>query len=157
MKVILILLFTFYFLLSGPVHAQQSEFDRQLGAFAGEEGAGYDAPQDPRLVVAGIIRVFLTIIGILFVSYTVYAGFLIMTASGEEEKVAKGKKTLVRAVIGVGIVMLAYAITIFVTESLRRATGDQGFEFDANIEEGRRPPPSRDPLAPNNTISPFSN
>lgn len=146
MRIFFVFLTLLSFLVGGTTHAQ-SDIERQLGAFAGREGAGYAAPEDPRLVVAGIIRTVLTLIGILFVVYTVYAGFLIMTARGEEEKVKKGKDTLRRAVIGVLIVMLAYSFTLFVTQSLQRATSDEGgFEFDARVEDARRGSPSRDPF-----------
>jgi uncharacterized membrane protein YwzB len=133
---IVILLSALFFLFSSPIFAQ-ADAARQLEAFAGREGAGYAAPQDPRLVVAGVIRTALTIVGILFVAYLVYAGFIIMTASGEEEKVKKGTNTIRRAVIGIVVVALSYSITRFVTRYLERAVKGEPF-LEIDIEEGYR-------------------
>lgn len=122
-----------------------TELERQLNAFSGEQGANYGKPADPRIVIANIIRIALTLIGVLFVSYTVYAGYLIMTAAGEEDKVNKGKKTIQMAIIGLLVTMSAYAITRFVTNALISATGDQGFEAGIEVQPERRPT-NQDPL-----------
>lgn len=126
---------TFFFLfLSGllclPLAVSaQTDFTTQLDATAGAKGAGYEVEhyQDPRLVVANGIKTFLTLIGILFLGYTLYAGFLIMTSRGEEEKVTEGKKTLTRAVLGLIVIMSAYSITLLATKI---ATGDKKHQGD---------------------------
>jgi hypothetical protein len=53
------------------------------------------------------------VLGVLFVCLTVYAGFLWMTAGGNEEHIEKAKKLLFRAVIGLIIVLSAYSIAWF--------------------------------------------
>ena len=55
-----------------------------------------------------------------------YAGFLWMTSSGDETKVTKAKGLMVNAVIGLAIVLAAYAITYFVLLYLHTATGGVG-------------------------------
>ncbi len=104
-----------------PVAASAIDVGTQLQATAGESGAGYAAARDPRLIIASGIKVFLSFLAIIFLVYTVYAGFLIMTARGEEDKVAEGKKTLVRGVIGIAVILSAYSITLL---AAKLATGD---------------------------------
>lgn len=93
-------------------NAMTSDLNSQTGAFAGNRGAGYGEARDPRMVVAYVIQILLSLLGVVFLGYTLYAGFLIMTARGEEEKVTKGKDTLRTAVIGVIIIVSAYTITL---------------------------------------------
>lgn len=99
------------------------EIGQQLDHAAGSKGAGFDAPKDPRLIVANVISIALQLIGILFLALTVYAGFLWMTAAGNEEQVEKSKKLLFQAVIGMAIVLASYSITVF---AVRIALGDVG-------------------------------
>jgi len=59
----------------------------------------------------------------------IYAGYNWMTAQGEEEKVTKAKDTLTAAIIGLVIVIAAYAISYYVISALGGAalkqTSDQ--------------------------------
>ncbi|OGL77960.1 hypothetical protein A3F28_00220 [Candidatus Uhrbacteria bacterium RIFCSPHIGHO2_12_FULL_57_11] len=77
---------------------------------------------DVRVTVARIINVFMGILGIIAVVIVLYGGFLWMTAAGNEEKVEKAKKMLVAGVIGLAIILSAYAIAQFVINSLVSAT-----------------------------------
>jgi len=72
--------------------------------------------------IAEIIKIVLSFLGVIFIVLIVYAGFLWMTSAGNEEKVKKAKDIMVAAVIGVAIVLLAYAITYFVIDKLLEAT-----------------------------------
>ncbi|MBT3539385.1 hypothetical protein HOF40_01105 [Candidatus Parcubacteria bacterium] len=73
---------------------------------------------DIRIVIVKIIRAVLGLLGIITVSLIIYAGFLIMTSGGNEEKVAKGKKTMINAVVGLIVIFTAFAIVQFVINSL---------------------------------------
>lgn len=57
-----------------------------------------------------IVKVFLGFLGIIFIILTIWSGYNWMTASGNDEKVSKAKTTLVRAIIGLIIVISSYAI-----------------------------------------------
>ncbi len=101
-----------------PQPAQQSggafsEMGTQLEAAGGQKGAGYGAPEDPRLIASLIIRTALGFLGIIFLGLIIYGGFLWMTAGGNEENVGKAKKTIYYAVIGMLIIFAAYSITYF--------------------------------------------
>lgn len=97
-----------------------SAIDAQLDAAA--KGAHVEGQQqDIRVVVARIINVSLSLLGIILVALLVYAGYLWMTAAGEEEPITKAKSIIRNAIIGLIIIMLAYAITQFVLTRLLSA------------------------------------
>lgn len=77
---------------------------------------------DIRITIARIIRVALGFLGTLALLLVLYAGFLWMTAAGDQEKVQKAKRTLAQAVIGLVIIIAAFSITSFIISSLVRAT-----------------------------------
>lgn len=68
--------------------------------------------------IAGqVVRAGLTLVGTIFFILMFYAGYLWMTARGEEQKVEKARNIILAAIIGLVIVVSAYAITIFVTST----------------------------------------
>lgn len=106
-------------LFVAPVQAQLvgdtgQDIGKQLHA-AGQTGAGLGQPEDPRLIVATIIKRVLTLVGTIMFVLIVYGGYLWMTAGGNDEQVDKAKTTIRNAVIGLVIVLSSYAITIAVT------------------------------------------
>lgn len=79
---------------------------------------------DIRTVIGNIVRIFLGLLGLVAVSLMIYAGFLYMTAAGNEDQVAKAKQIIVQATIGLVIITSAYAITYFIFRALDQgATG----------------------------------
>ena len=86
--------------------------------------AGYETGNSNNIfnLVQTVINVFLSIIGVLLLVYILYAGYNWMTAQGEEEKVTKAKETIQRAIVGVIIIIAAYAISMFVMSRLEKGT-----------------------------------
>ncbi len=78
---------------------------------------------DIRTTISRIISYFLGFLGIIAVGIMLYAGFLWMTAGGNEEKISTAKKWMINGTIGLVIIMSAFAITQFV---FRAITGDDG-------------------------------
>ncbi|HTK60475.1 MAG TPA: hypothetical protein VL283_04735 [Candidatus Baltobacteraceae bacterium] len=74
------------------------------------------------VLIGNLIRIAIGMLGIVFLVLTIYAGFLYLTARGEEEKVTHAKETLQRGVIGLLIISAAYAIATFVITALTTAT-----------------------------------
>ena len=94
---------------------------RQLGDRAGFETAyGLDN------LVPKLIEAFLGLLGIIFIILIILAGYNWMSAGGDEVKVTKAKETLSRAIIGLFIIIAAYAITVFIFEALPAGTGGNG-------------------------------
>ncbi len=100
---------------------------------AGEMGEG--VVESPSNIVARIIKIVLGFVGVIFIVLIIYAGFMWMTAAGNEERIEKAKKIIIRATIGIAIVLLAYTITYTITELLIESTKGTGVaqpNFPAN-------------------------
>src|SRR3989344_4954423 len=65
--------------------------------------------EDIRVIIGRIIRAVLGLLGVIAVGLIVYAGFLYMTAGGNEDRVATAKKIMINAVIGLAIILSALA------------------------------------------------
>ena len=72
-------------------------------------------------IVGKIIQGILSLVGVIFFALMVYAGYLWMTAHGEEEKITQAKKMISGAIIGLAITLAAYAVTFFVVGRLTSA------------------------------------
>jgi hypothetical protein len=72
-------------------------------------------------IIGTLISVFFSILGIVFLGIVLYAGWLWMTAGGEEAKIEKAKKWLINGTVGLIITLSAYAITTFVINALTDA------------------------------------
>lgn len=69
-------------------------------------------------VVQMAIEGFLGLLAVIFVILMILAGYNWMTAGGDEQKVTKAKDTIRAAIIGLVIIVAAYAITFFVFKYL---------------------------------------
>ncbi len=69
------------------------------------------------------IYAFLSILGIIFITLMIYGGYTWMTASGDEEKLRKAQQTIKTAIIGLIIVVGAYAIWNFILYKAIYGTG----------------------------------
>jgi len=86
-------------------------------------GGGSDPEATATSVVGKVINAFLSIFGTIFLILMILGGYKWMMASGREEEVKKAKDTIRAAIIGLIIVVSAYAISYFVALSLQTAAG----------------------------------
>lgn len=77
---------------------------------------------DIRDTIASIIKTVMGLLGIVAVVIVLIGGFYWMTAGGDEGRVETGKKWIFSGIIGLAIILSAYALTKFVFESLLSAT-----------------------------------
>jgi hypothetical protein len=68
-----------------------------------------------------LINIGLSLLGIVFLLLTLYAGWLWMTAAGDGKATQKAKDILITAVVGLVILLSAYAISSFVIENIQGA------------------------------------
>lgn len=73
-----------------------------------------DAPFGVAGLVGTVVGYGLAFIGVIFFVLMLYAGFLWMTARGNEEQVKKAQELIQSAIIGIVIVFMSYVITNFV-------------------------------------------
>lgn len=72
--------------------------------------------------IASIINVAMGLLGMIVVVLILAGGFMWMTAAGSDEKVTKAKGLIFGGVIGLAIILSAYAVAQFVVGSLLKAT-----------------------------------
>ena len=139
MRIFLLIIFLLISALTAavPVLAQdyRGEAMTQLGAAVGEKGAGFGPASDPRAVAAYTVQIIMGTMGIIFLGLMVYAGYLMLTSAGEEEKMLKGRKIIWQAVLGILISLSAFSIALFTEKYLREATdaGEPGPGFYAGV------------------------
>lgn len=80
-------------------------------------------PKDIRIIVAGIIQVFLGLLATIFIILIVIAGFKWMSSQGNSVKIGEAKNTILAASVGLLIILGAFAITIYITRSVLGITG----------------------------------
>jgi hypothetical protein len=106
--------------LSAAVNATQGSLPKTVGG----------ASNLPELA-AVIVNVALSLIGILFFILMLYAGITWMKAMGNTDEVTKAKEMITQAIIGLVIIMAAYAISNFVFTSL--GSGGNDFSSSPNM------------------------
>ena len=79
---------------------------------------------DVRQTAARIINVALGFLGIIAVVIVLLGGFKYMISGGNEEKTSEAKNLIVSGIIGLAIILSAWAITGFVIGKLLTATSD---------------------------------
>lgn len=78
--------------------------------------------QDLRITIARIVRTAMSLLGIIAVMIILYGGFKWMTSGGSDDAVGDSKKIITAGIIGLIIILTAYAIASFVINSLITAT-----------------------------------
>lgn len=77
------------------------------------------------VLIGKILRIFvLAFLGATFLEMTIYGGYLWLTSGGNEEQIAKAKKIITSAAVGMFLILSAYAITYFVMYNLAHHTGN---------------------------------
>lgn len=72
--------------------------------------------------VGNVIKILLGILGIIFLTLLVYAGFTWMTAGGDEKKIGNALNIINHALLGLVITGSAFAITVYVMNGIYKAT-----------------------------------
>ncbi len=83
--------------------------------------------RDLRTTALDIVNILLGFLGVLAIIIILFGGFRWMTAGGNEDKVAEAKKLIIAGIVGIIIVLAAFAIATFIINQVGAATGAQGF------------------------------
>jgi len=101
--------------LSFPAHAQ-------IGMeYATNFGLQNASASDPRDMAVQIVKYLMTFLGIIAVVVILLGGFKWMTAAGNEDKLAEAKQLIIAGVIGLIIILAAFAIVTFVVGMTKNA------------------------------------
>ena len=102
----------FVFMLILPVFQASAQ---NLGVgYAANLGLSDASNTDPRDAIVNVVRYLMTFLGIIAVVVILLGGFRWMTAAGNEDRVAEAKKLIVSGIIGLIIILAAFAIVTFV-------------------------------------------
>lgn len=116
-----------FFVLSPIVSAQMLQDTGELSNLTNEVataasfsrvGLGY--------LIARVIQIALGLLATIFLILMILSGFRWMTAEGNDEEVKKAKTTIKTTIIGLVIILAAYAITYFVLRYLPFSGGSAG-------------------------------
>lgn len=122
-----------FFVISAPLTALATEDPYGLSATAG--AAGLKTNKSLPELVGQIVGSGLSLLGIIFLGLMLYGGFRWMTARGDTKLVTEAKDTITNAVIGIAIVVSAYAITDFVIKAVVGGAGGGGGAEQASAGE----------------------
>ena len=114
-----------------PLKIEQCKNLQQVGQKSyGNVGLG---EEDPSLLAnrAGrVISLVLSAFGVVFLGLVVFSGIQWMTAGGNEEKVSNAQKRIMRAAIGLGIIVMAWAMTSFIITRIQQSPDEQQVETE---------------------------
>jgi len=102
-----------------PLLASAATIEPGINMLATPLGMG---TKDVRVTIATIINVAMGLLGIVAVLIILMGGFKYMTAMGNEDAIKKAKQLIIAGVIGLVIILTAYAIATFVVGSILNAT-----------------------------------
>lgn len=121
--------FFFSFLLIAIVCAQFLIFNpapasAESSLWSGQEGLGqeteikstFGGETDPQMIAARIIKNLLGFLGIIFLGLLIWGGWKYMLSRGNEEEVEDAIKIIKNAIIGIFIVLAAWAIADYITD-----------------------------------------
>lgn len=90
--------------------------------------AGYDKNTNEQSfaeLIGTVIKGLLSFIGVIFLVLMVYAGYLWMTAQGDESQIEKAQNIIKSSIIGMVVLVGAYTITAFIVPRIvEKTTGD---------------------------------
>ena len=97
-----------------PNNNQVAYADAKTQIQSGLKAAGGDTKDTSGTLITSVINVMLFIIGVLSVIMIVYGGILYVISAGDSGRVSKAKNTIMYAIVGLIVALLAYAIVNFV-------------------------------------------
>ena len=102
----------FAFSMMSTVAFAQVDVSAELGATFGL------GTQSLKGSLTNIVNALLAFLGILAVAVVLVGGFKWMTSGGSEEKVTSARQMIVAGIIGLAIVLAAFAIVKFVVDAV---------------------------------------
>lgn len=82
---------------------------------------GTGQPNDLITLITNISNVILLLVGVIAVLFLIIGGFYYMTSAGNPEQIGKAKTTILYAIIGILVTLLAWAVVTFVLGQFRPA------------------------------------
>jgi cytochrome bd-type quinol oxidase subunit 2 len=128
-KKYIVILIVIIIFLGSSIGIYAADNLQSFGTNLGKVGkiAGFNIEQtSPDSLIVTIINIALSFLGVIFLVLMIYGGYLWMTARGNEQQAQKARDLIIAAVIGVVIVVAAYAITWFIMSKVTLRTLEGG-------------------------------
>ena len=96
-----------------PVTVQAAgPIDQGLSGISGSfnTGGGIAKSKNVNELLVNVIKILLGVAFAVALLFVIVGGFMYMTSAGNEDQAKKGRTTLINAVIGIVLIVLAYAI-----------------------------------------------
>jgi len=116
---VIFIIINFIFSVFALEIAQAGQFSGGLQNVAGNvPGLGKATPQ---VFAATLVKSLIIFVGVIFMIVLIYGGALYMFSQGDPKKVQRAKSLIVTAIIGLVIIMTAYAIAYFVANAIEKS------------------------------------
>ncbi len=99
---------------SGVDRAVSGLDETAVKAYGSNSSNDLNVPTSLPVTIGKIVGSVLAFVGVLFLILMIYGGFTWMMARGNEQEVEKAKEIITNAVIGLIVVLAAYAITAYI-------------------------------------------
>ena len=86
-------------------------------------------PVQPQTVAMQIVLAALGFVGLIFFIMILFAGYQWMTAGGNEDKVKEAKQRLQHAIIGLVVIVAAFALATYIATILIKSTTPGYYNF----------------------------
>ncbi|MFA6304624.1 MAG: pilin [Patescibacteria group bacterium] len=103
-----------------------------LGLVRGQASLGIEdvastglGTRDLKETIIAVLNVLLGFLGIIAVIIILLGGFKWMTAGGEDEKIGEAKKLISAGIVGLIVILAAYAIAKYVVDTISSVTQEQ--------------------------------
>jgi hypothetical protein len=93
------------------------------GGFGADVGQPSNVPTDLETAIMDITNWILGFITLVAVLIVIYGGLLYLTAAGNDDQTAKGRKTITNGIIGLVICALAYSLVRVVASGILNSNG----------------------------------
>lgn len=77
-------------------------------------------PDDLGAILLAVVEILLRIGAIVAVGYIIYGGFMYMTSQGEPDKATSARTTIINAIIGLALAIVATGVVTFIGGQLIR-------------------------------------
>ena len=99
--------------------AQVDEINKGINAV---KGSNSSATLKVDEIVLAVVNWLLFAVGVISVIMLIVGGIKYATSAGDSNKVTSAKNTIMYAIIGLAVAVLAFAIVLFVTDTLNGGT-----------------------------------
>ncbi len=102
-----------------PAASAEGDFTLNSGVTSAKGDGVNDTTSDPQALVKQFVNIFLFAVGALSVIMLIWGGIRYTTSAGDSNKVQAAKNTVLYAIVGLVIAILAYAIVNMVIDKFK--------------------------------------